>query len=307
MKNFHIGILYFILGILCLSCSNESEALDIPEDEELVNLSLNIDILGLTENNSGRQQIEDLPICIPATPYYIEIILKQGQNDMVGSADIPFRIDLAPNQMFTRYVPEMALPAGQYSLDHCAVFAEDGRLMCLAPRFDSPMGRMSNAPMPMSINLIAGSKPFPDVPVLCFDDRDVNEFGYQFFEIEPTVIRNFCFFANYCSDSGRHYPARYSLDVSVNGVSIYRDIISTNGEDNGEYYADPVCVDLPIILDYEEDEKYIDYSLRLLEWEGVYDLDEEMVISGSLSRADINEKLSGNNIEYEHIFFNCPD
>ncbi|MCP9198807.1 hypothetical protein MKO06_02745 [Gramella sp. GC03-9] len=307
MKNFQLSVVVFIFGLLCFSCSDEKETILFAEDEELVNLSLNIDILGLSENNSSRQQIEDFPICIPATPYYIEIIMMQAGREVVGTSDAPFRIDLAPNQMFTRYVPEMALPAGDYYLDHCAVFTEDGTLMCLAPRFDSPMGRMSAAPMPMSINLVAGSKPFPDVPVLCFDDRDVNEFGYQFFDIQPTLIRNFCFFANYCSDSGRHYPARYELDISVEGVSVYRDIISTNGEENGEYYADPVCVDLPIILDYEEDEKYIDYTLRLLEWEGVYEVDEEMVFNGSLSRADINEKLSGDNIEYEHIFFNCQD
>ena len=311
MKNFQSVLMWvFLSATLFSACSkDENEAPELSQSQELIDLSLNINVLGLENNPTSRQQENELPDCVETTPYYIEIVIKQGDRDVVGSADVPFRIDLAPGQMFTKYVPEMAMPAGLYFLDHCAVYDEAGTLMCLAPKAGSPLGAMSDAPMPMSINLRAGSKPFPDVPVLCFDNREVNEYGYVFFDIEPTVIRNFCFFANYCDENGRHFPARYSVDISIEGNTIYSDIISNNGEyETDKYFADPVCVDLPDLSEYDDDEEYIDYTITLLEWEGVYELDEEMVITGSLSRDDIEDHFDGDdNIEYEHIFFNCDE
>ena len=311
MKNFQSWLICLCMSALLLSaCSQDESTTPIPNDtEELIDLSLNISLLDFERSQISKQDAEDFPECFDDTPFYIEIILRQGQNDMVGDADVPFRIDLAPNQLFTQNVPEMALPAGLYYLDHCAVYTETGKLMCLAPKADSPMGLLSDAPMPMSINLRAGSKPFPDVPVMCYDNRDVNEYGYVFFDIEPTIIRNFCFFANYCDENGRHFPARYSLDISIGGTPIYSDIISNNGEyDTDKYFADPVCVDLPVLSEYDDDEEYIDYTITLLPWDDVYEYDEEMVITGSLSREEIEELLDGDdNIEYEHVFFNCDN
>ncbi len=311
MKNFQLKLIGFLFAAFLLSaCSQEeNNALEANQPEELVNLSLNISLMDLNRSQITKQENEEYPDCIVAAPYYVEICIMQDDVEVVGKMDEPFRIDLAPDQMFTQNVPEMELPAGSYTLEHCAVYAEDGTILCLAPRIDSPMALFSDAPMPMAMTLLAGTKPFPDVPVFCFDNRDVNEFGYLFFDIEPTIVRNFCFFANYCSDSGRHYPARYSLDISIDGTPLYSDVISNTGQyDADGYFADPVCVDLPIIFDYDEDEEYIDYTLTLLPWDDVYEEDEELVISGSLSRMDIEEHLVGdNNIEYEHIFFNCDN
>ena len=308
MKNLQSWLICILISaFLFTSCSkDESTSIDQKKSEELINLSLNISLLGFEKKSVTKQDVDNFPECIDDTPFYIEIILMHDGAEVVGNSDVPFRIDLAPNQMFTQNVPEMQLPPGLYYLDHCAVYTEAGDLMCLAPKADSPMAALSDAPMPMSINLRAGSKPFPDVPVICFDNRDVNEYGYEFFDILPINVLNFCFFANYCDDNGRHFPAKYSLDISVRGETIYSDIINNTGEDeNEEYFADPVCVDLPV---YNSDEDYIDYTLTLLPWEGVYEIDEELKITGSLNREDIEELYDGDdNIKYKHIFFNCDN
>ena len=308
MKNFHSGLMcLFISALLLSACSkDESEPVNQTKPEELINLSLNISLLDFEKKSLTKQELDDFPECAEDTPFYIEIILMHEGAEIVGNVDVPFRIDLARDQMFTQDVPEMQLPPGLYYLNHCAVYTESGNLMCLAPKADSPMAALSDAPMPMSLNLRAGSKPFPDVPVMCYDNRDVNEYGYVFFDIEPISVTNFCFFANYCDDNGRHFPARYSLDISVKGNPIYSEILNNTGEnENGENFADPVCVDLPV---YDSDEDYIDYTLTLLPWEGVYDIEEELQATGSLSGEDIQEHFDGtNNIEYEHIFFNCDN
>ncbi|MGA9325916.1 MAG: hypothetical protein WBV11_13435 [Salegentibacter sp.] len=309
MKNFSSKLIcIFISAMLFSACSkDEGEPVNQTKPDELISLSLNMSLLDLEKKSTTKQAVVDLPACVADdTPFYIEIILMHEGAEIVGNADTPFRIDLAKDQMFTQDVPEMQLAPGLYYLDYCAVYTEAGKLMCLAPRADSPMAALSDAPMPMSINLRAGSKPFPDVPVMCYDNRDANEYGYVFFDVAPISVTNFCFFANYCDDNGRHFPARYSLDISVNGNPMYSEILNNTGEDeNGEYFADPICVDLPV---YDSNEDYIDYTLTLLPWEGVYNSDGGLQVSGSLSGQDIQEHFEGdNNIEYEHVFFNCDN
>jgi hypothetical protein len=311
MKNFKSQLIcLFIAALLFSACSIEGhDSLQANESEELISLALNINSFEFEKNFITKQQSDDFPACSDDTPFYVEIILMQDNIEMLGDPSAPFRIDLTPNEMFTKDVPEMKLAPGLYYLDYCAVYNEAGSLLCLAPRADSPMAVFSDAPMPMSINLSAGSKPFPDIPVMCYDDRDVNEYGYVFYNIKPNTVHNFCFFANYCSDNGRHFSARYSLDIAIDGDIIYSDTINNTGKyDNGDYFADPLCVALPNLSEYEDDEKYIDYTLTLLPWEEVYSLEEELEITGSLSRNDIIAHFDGDeNVEYEHIFFNCDN
>lgn len=310
MKTFHSSLWFVLISLFLLSaCSKDPETISPKDSEELVNLSLNLNILGLEKMALTKQEAPDFPKCSLDSPFYIEIILSQGDNDLVGDPTEPFRIDLVSDQLFTKDVPEMRLPPGLYYLNYCAVYSEAGNLLCMAPTSDSPMAVFSEAPMPMSINLAAGSKPFPDIPVVCYDDRDVNQFGYVLFDVQPVILRQFCFFANYCRDSGRHYPAKYSVDITMGDEILFSEEINTTGkDDNGQYYADPICFTLPEITAYNLDEEYIDYTLKLLVWDEVYSLDQEFEINGSLSRADIIANLNGEDqVEYEHFFFNCDN
>lgn len=308
MRNFKSRIIVLCVLALCsIGCTTQETGFVPAQQEELFNLSLNISSLAISKNALTKQQNAEFPECLDDTPFYLEIVLMQDNNEMLGDANAPFRIDLTPNQMFTRDVPEMKLPAGEYYLDYCAVYNEAGDLLCLAPRAESPMAVFSDMPMPMQINLGADSKTFPDIPVLCFDDRDTNEYGYLFEVLENTRVENFCFFANYCSDNGRHFPAKYALDIVVEEDTIYSEIINNTGQyENGDFFADPLCVALPVSSNYDADEKYIDYTLSLLAWDEVYATNEEIEISGSLSHNDILAHFQGaENIDPKHIFFNC--
>ncbi|MBT8295320.1 MAG: hypothetical protein KJO51_02790, partial [Gramella sp.] len=146
-------------------------------------------------------------------------------------------------------------------------------------------------------------------PVLCYDARDVNEYGYLFFELEAIPLLQYCFFANYCDENGRHFPARYALEVSIEDIILYSEEINVTGtNENGDHFADPLCVALPDLAIFDDDDDYIEYTLTLLSFEGVYEIDEEIELSGSLSREDIEDNFEDDNqVEYEHIFFNCED
>src|SRR5690606_16231379 len=178
-----------------------------------------------------------------------------------------------------------------------------------APRGGALAAFVNNS-LPLNIDLGAGVKKYVDVSVLCYDNRDVNEYGYQFFELDINEAFEFCFFANYCTPDGRHYPARYAVDISIDGTSFYSGVVNETGRDeNGDLYAEALCFALPNLAEYGDNEAYIDYTLTLLDWTGEVDAYgdvEPIVISGSLSRADIMANFSGSDdVEYEHFRFGC--
>ena len=308
MKNFKLSAAcLFLAAIILAACTKDDSANSA--SEELVPLSFNLLIQDLNRSSQEKQSIDDIPECSDDLPFYVEIVLMQDDIEVMGDMENPYRINLAEGQLFTEYDQALQLPPGIYTLHHFAVYNETATLDWLAPKLPGDMARFSDNPLPMDIELRAGTKPYVDVPVMCYDNRDVNEYGYLFFELDATPLIPYCFFANYCDENGRHYPARYSVEVSINGNTLYSEEINTTGTlENGEYFADPFCIALPDLAIYEDDEEYVDYTITLLNWEGVYEIDEEMEISGSLSREDIMDNFDGeNNVEYEHLFFNCED
>src|SRR5690606_16519589 len=205
MKNFRIclaGIAVFAL--LFTSCSEEENNLLDP-DAEKATLSFGAFVEDLANSTSTRQSLNDLPECSDEDPSYVMIILSQDGSNVVGSMEAPFRVNLAPNQLFTVEVPELELTPGEYSLDYFAVYSEAGDLIWLAPSGGIFEDYFDN-PMPLTIDLRAGVKKYVEVSVLCYDNRFVNEYGYLFFEINTNEAIEFCIFGNYCDETGRHYP-----------------------------------------------------------------------------------------------------
>ncbi|GAB2772993.1 hypothetical protein [Salinimicrobium soli] len=262
----------------------------------------------LAERTQNKQSdLLEFPDCSDDAPAYVEIVLMQGDTEIVGSMADPFRIDLVSGQLFTKYVPELELVPGDYSLEYFAVYNANGVLKWLAPR-GGVLADFLDEVLPYNISLRAGVKQYTDVTVLCFDNRDVNQYGYEFFDLIPTEVFEYCFFGNYCNENGRHYPARYSIDIDVDGEPFLRGVENSVGTTNaGEPYADPLCLQLPNLTRFDDEEDYIDYTITLLDWEGVYDANE-MTISGSLSRDDIMDNFEGDsNLDYQHLFFGCED
>lgn len=71
----------------------------------------------------------------------------------------------------------------------------------------------------------------------------------------------------------------------------------TGTNDYGDFYAKPVCVFLPSNDDAEEE--YIYYEMTLFEWDEYYGEVAERVVSGTLSRNDI--EANDDTMKYKHI------
>lgn len=278
-------------------------------DKETATLTFGAIVQDVLNKAQSKQAAGELPTCTDDTPAYVRIVLLQGDTEIVGGTE-PYRVDLVTGQLFTKEDVELELVPGTYTLDHFTVYNASDEVIWVAPRAGSELANFVDSPLPLSIELGAGVKKYVEVPVLCFDDRDVNEYGYLFFEIVTNEAYEFCFFANYCDDDGRHYTANYSVDIwlgtDASGTVLYSDLTPTTGiDENGDYFSTPVCVALPTNEDPEED--YIYYELTLLDWEDNYGTVSPRVVSGNLNRNDVEANFRPDQLmEYEHVKFNCP-
>lgn len=308
MKNLKLCIASIMMFTLIFtSCSKDETQM---ENSEKATLSFGAIVNDLLNTQATKQALADIPDCTDDAPAYVTIVLMQGATAVVGSEGNPYRVDLVAGQLFTQEDPELELDPGTYSLEHFAVYNAAGDLIWISPRVGSELAAFVNGALPLSIDLRAGVKKYVDVPVLCFDDRDVNEYGYLFFELDAVQAYEFCFFANYCDDDGRHYTANYSLNIWLgtndSGTALYSGLTPETGQyDNGDYYARPVCVALP--MNDNPTEAYIYYEATLLDWPENYGTASPIVLSGTLSREDIEANFGPNmTVDYEHLRFNCP-
>ncbi|CAM4185316.1 hypothetical protein [Gillisia limnaea] len=296
--------MFFALsGLLFTSCSKDENSVKDP-DPEMATLSFGAILEDFDTNRAAsKQSLDELPECQDADPFYVMIILSQGGTNVVGSEEAPFRINLATDQLFTVEVPELELIPGTYSLDYFGVYSEAGDLIWLAPSGGILASYFDN-PLPLEIDLRAGVKKYFDVPVVCFDNRFVNEYGYLFFDVNTNEAIKFCIFGNYCDDTGRHYPAAFSVDVwsysnGAQGAVLYSDITNVvELNDAGDYSGTSVCFALPDTSGL--DEYY--FEITLLNSDAYGNVTEEIIRSGVINDDDVRDLFDGDdNTEYYHF------
>lgn len=306
LKNY-LGLL-LLSTLIFTSCSKEDAGTAENTNPDMAVLSF-APILEDLENAvaTSRQAEGDIPACSDAAPAYVNIILSSDGVDVVGQEGTPFRIDLVAGQLFTQEVTELELEPGTYSLDYFEVFDADDNRIWVAPGVGGDLADFVENPLPLEINLGAGVKKYVDVEVLCFDDRLVNEYGYLFFDIIPEVAIKFCIFGNYCDETGRDFPAEYSVSVwsgtDSSGAPLYTDVPNVTGTyENGDFYADPLCFALPDTDGL--DEYYFEITLRSSDEYGT--VEETIIRAGAITDDIVRSFFDGeNNLDYFHFRENC--
>lgn len=308
MKQFKLSLAYIVMfAMIFTSCSKEEAVQDV--DSDMATLSFGAIVTDLLTNRAAsKQAIGDMPACSDSDPAYVRVVLLDGNTPVVGTTGNPYRINLVPGQLYTVEDAELELVPDTYTLAHFAVYNAQNQLIWLAPRGGALANFVDN-PLPIDIDLRAGVKKYVEVDVLCYDNREVNEYGYLFFEIEQNEAVEFCLFVNFCDEDGRHYPASYRVDVwlgtDATGTPLYTNATNSVGQyNNGDFYADALCGALPSNDDPDED--YIFLRITLLDWAAAYgDVDQD-VIELTLSMDDIEDNFGGDGIvNYEHLRFGC--
>lgn len=311
MKRFKLSIAYVaILALIFTSCSKENDS-DINSEGEKVNLTFGAIVNDLVENKAAtKNRLSDVPECSESTPAYVEVVVSHNGSNVAGTMDDPLRINLVAGQIYTEEVAELKLTPDLYTLEYFTVHDASGEVIWVSPKSGSSMAGYVEHSLPMDINLGAGVKKYVDVPVLCYDNRDVNEYGYLFFDLDTNRAINFCVFGNFCDEDGRHYPANFRLDVwsysgnpdapkgspLFNEADPYINMVGTMN--NGDNYAEPLCVTLP---DGDGEDWYY-AEISLIDFNSG-ELEGELIRSGVFSDADVMELYNsdGETSEYYHF------
>ena len=336
MKRYNLIIAFFaVFAMLLSSCSKDEQPVQNGSTEyATLAFGINLNDFLNRESATKQSQFSELPECSDAEPATVMI----SGNSVGAGTSVSFTLDVLSDDLdgdgdleyFTDYSEDLELAPDSYFLDEFIVYDEDDNILWIAPVDNDDSGLFDgyvDNPLPLTIELAAGVKKYVDVEVLCFDDREVNQYGYLFFDLIPKKLHELCFFVNYCTDNGRHYTANYSLDLwyvnhddddddddDNNNIQIIDGDMPVTGMNNdGDYFTDPLCVVIPQPI-YGEDanDDYLYYELTLEDWDGNYGAVEGgTTISGYLTWNQVEELLNRdgnpNTVDYLHLSFNCED
>lgn len=314
-----------MFALLLMSCSQEDQS-STKDDSNTQSVDLKfgtlLNDLANRAMSVNKNHFAQVPDCSDAVPAVASIEFSYGGNDY----DIDVDILSDGTTYFTDYTEELkiAVPNNDQvivTLTGFRVYDGDpddgGNLIWLAPIESTPGefdGYIDN-PLPFDFVVRDGTKPYIDVEVLCFDRRMVNEYGYPFFDLVPGKLYPLCFFANYCTESGRHYVGNYSValyyDNGMERIPLYNSAQTpTTGITGGEYFADPLCLVVPESPFEDSTRDYLFYVVTPLDWTGSYgDINNVPLPEVGLSWDDVDGYLNddGESVDYIHLFIGCGD
>ncbi|OEY73991.1 hypothetical protein [Salegentibacter salarius] len=312
-KNYFMGVA--IVAMLFASCSKDENAGEPKVGDEMATISLGAVLNDFIRNQDVSKQ--SIPECSDDAPMYARVVLTHE----LGEEDVVVPINFDGTTYFTDYDEDLAIPipAGEtttaVSLTDFWVYSEEPGDTTLpiwvAPKEGSDYENFVNDPLPINFDLRAGSKKYVDVEVLCFDDRDVNLYGYQFFDLVPIPLIKFCLFGNFCpSEDGRHYVAGYTVNVWMGSEAVGDPIYTESNtveedETTGDYYSDPLCFWLPDTA--ETDTYYFQITLNNTD---EYSSDDagEVILAGAITDDEIKMFYSEDDdstMDYYHFNYGC--
>lgn len=313
-KNYFTSIV--VVAMLFASCSKDETSGEPKVGDDMATISLGAILNDFIKNQDAFKQ--SIPECSEDAPMYARVVLTHelGEEDVV----VPIMFD--GTTYFTDYDEDLAIPIPDgetttaVSLTDFWVYAEEPDEMTMpiwmAPKEGSDYENFVNDALPINFDLRAGSKKYVDVEVLCFDDREVNLYGYQFFDLVPVPLIKFCLFGNFCpSEDGRHYVAGYTVSVwegsDASGDLLYTEVSNAVVEDEitGDYYADPLCFWLPDTA--ETDTYYFEITLNNTDEYNSEDAGE-VILSGPITDDEIKMFYSeedDSKMDYYHFNYGC--
>ena len=298
-----------IVALLFTSCSQE-ESGAVVSDQETYQLQFGT-LLNDFEKQS-KVHLTDPTVCRDADPSYVLVGVEDSNGIYIGTGGGTtepslFRVEIQNNNgsWETSYSEDLALPAGDYSLEYFIVYSADGQVLWVAPREGGVYASSVGNPLPQDITLAPGTKPYINVDVLCFNPRDEEAFGYVFFDINLIEVENnYCIFVNFCYDgTGREYPALFRVDVWADAyggsdVVVDGEMNSVSGTGNS-FAATVLCLPLPPL---GEGEVY--YARVTVLSAGAYIADGSDVFEFEIDQDNIDDQLDLTP-RYRHIRINC--
>ena len=254
-------LLFTILILIPLVSCQEKEADPAVNEQDVVFNALEV-IPG-----NGLKSTDDWE-CKELEPDYAHIIID-GQDHFPSL----YRLD---GKLYTQAIK--LLPGvhtvSQFLLmdDHMTpgIMSDDEIVMATPYAPPAPYGVFVTKPLDFTFSVLSFEKTEIDVEVLCFEDHDYLEFGFDWFAVTEIVVREQCFFGDFCvknpADYTGSYYANQSTGLQIDMPAIFKIVVKKNGAPlpnspftNASSGANwgvgaPVCIQYPDNLNVEGDE-----------------------------------------------------
>jgi len=315
--------IFAFVALLFTSCSTEETAVDTsPDAKNSAELTFGAMLDNLANRSMNKDHFDQVPTCSDEEPASAEVTFSYTGSG--GDKVVDVGISKDAQGYFTEYNELLKIPVAQnaafttVTIKGFKVYDSNDNLIWVAPVAPGNFSGYVNKPLPFPIDVYPGTKPYIDVEVLCFDRRDVNEYGYPFFDLIPGKIYPLCFFANLCVGD-RHFVGDYSVDLyyddGTGRVQLYSsgdaNAMPNTGFANGNYFANPLCLVVPDKPeDFLDSQDYLFYVITPKDWGGpgnYGDVDNTPLAEEGLNWNDVNGLLNidGTTNEYIHLFIGC--
>ncbi len=123
-------------------------------------------------------------------------------------------VNLIRDEYGAVYTESIKLPASAdgattYSLDSFILYNDEGDEVLAIPMIGSDYAKYVTNPLPMDFDVDAFYKNEVPIQVLCFDETVINQFGFSWFSLDVTAIREICFFGDICVDANNYMGSLY--------------------------------------------------------------------------------------------------
>ncbi|MCK5788611.1 MAG: hypothetical protein KAH32_06410 [Chlamydiia bacterium] len=268
LKKLAAFVVYLLLVVSFSSCEKQSNDLQ----------SISFNIQNVTNSlKKGTPKDGKVPVCnSDKDPAYVIVTLDSKD----------YRLDILTSLEEGTETKTLKLLAGTYKLNEFKVYADDGTELWAAPIVGSYYAELfgidgvgcetvDNIEVCRTITIDAFEKQKEEVKVLCWNDFDYKDFGFNWFDYTKVEIKTLCFFGDVCVEdedqadvwhfTGSSYEGlpyegsqfvalievfiKNSVGEVINDETLNSSLASRVFNDDGSVETvEPVCVEFPDYL-----------------------------------------------------------
>lgn len=289
-----------VFALLFMSCSKDDDGRNSDEKGTLNFGSVLQDLV--TKSKSGKSPLTDIPDCSDETPAYAMVVVEGPEN--VGTLAEPFRVEINPTafdqdgdgdtEFVTVETTQLSVRAGTYSLTYFAVFDAADNPIWVAPQAETALANFVPEALPLSFEVVGGNNNYVPVDVLCFDNRNLLDYGAIYFALAPNQAIEFCIQGSYC-DAGITYDANFSVNIWSGTDNTGNVIYAAQANADGA----PLCLPMPDLSG--EDSYYLELTLEDATTYG--DVENVVIRQGVFTDTDIKALFEGTEDVYPDEFY----
>lgn len=182
------------------------------------------------------------------------------------------------------YTQSIKLEPGVYEIEEFVLMTIDDVPVKATPMWDSQYAVFVNTPlgnpdMPIEFTIEEFEKNQFDIEVLCYIPAEIDNFGFEWFEVTQITVLEQCFFGDICIDDLELYGGSlYGPIVEVDEVALFKIVLIRDDVEVGQYYnsyyddlqelhiVSPLCIEY---ANYDLEDNEFEFELWIYEYDGM--------------------------------------